>query len=206
MNKHAQLTSPEHREQKLTYAHKNLRRFLAYSVAILLVMALVYGWQHGRVTTLQHQNKDLQAQLALSEQRITKVSSLNDNQVDAIQQATDQSSSNNTDTQLITGQIDFNRDGKRGNAATMYFDCLVKPSASLKEVWIEYGNAPDTLKSQTKHLSSGLGEGSPDTYAATSFPIQKSSLKPGAYYYRVAASTTDGKILRSGIASFAMPK
>jgi cytoskeletal protein RodZ len=95
-----------------------------------------------------------------------------------------------------------------GNATTpttgtATVNSLYKPT--IKEIWLEYGTAPDALTTASKHTVSELGAGDANSYGQQSFNL--TGLKSGQdYFYRVAAKNAAGTTIYGGVASFTATK
>ena len=166
-------------------------------IAALIVIATVavlgtYSWQHKKLNDSLTQNKQLSSQLTTLKQIKTSTAS-------ASKQTTPETQVNN---QLITGQVDFDKNNLRGQTGIMYLDAYVKPSGDLKEIWMDYGTNVDNLNLQTEHITKELGLGDANQYGNFTFTLKKADLKPGTIYFYRLSATKGTTVIHSDTAAF----
>lgn len=88
-------------------------------------------------------------------------------------------------------------------AATASISGLYKPG-TIDELWLEYGNSPDALKTATVHITQGLTAGDPNTYAQQT--IKLTGLTTGQNYFYHVAAKAKGATIYGGTAAFTATK
>jgi hypothetical protein len=181
--------------------HNHMRFFLALGLLIILTVVGLYGiysWQHGKVTAADTKNQTLS----------TKVDQLQKAAVTTTQKTATKPTSSTpasvaVQKQIVTGQVDFDTQNLRGQPGIMFIEALALGSGNLRDIWVDYGSAPDALNLQTEHVTKELGLGDANTYGSFTFTLAKSKLQPGTnYFYQVSAKFADGSIIHGGVAGF----
>ncbi|MCW2763744.1 MAG: hypothetical protein JWR85_3945 [Marmoricola sp.] len=169
-------------------------KFLGLLLLLALVAAGAFYWQQRKLDqaaslqlTTQKQVTNLQAQLASQATEGAKSAASTGNTTDPV----------NVSTDVVTGQVTSQK------AGSTIVSGLYKVGA-VREIWVEYGLAANTLDQATKHggLEPGLGE--PGSYANVGTEL--TTVKPTTYYFYRAAAKVDGKTVYGGVIGFQSAK
>lgn len=170
---------------------KGALKFLSVVLLLALAAAAAYFWQQQKVDKLSSANASLDSQVRSLKAQSTKES------VAEEKTATPTPAPTTTTYTLITGSA--SRITETGADLAAYYQ-----GTNLTEVWIEYGIQAENLKTSTQKVKT-TGEGDAGTYVEQAFAV--TGLQAGTqYFYRTAATTTDGKTIYGGVAALRTTK
>lgn len=162
------------------------KKFLKFLGVLMLLAAAAggaYCWQQQRLDNVQAERSNLQSQVKTLQTQLR--AEKNSGKTVTVPGAA-------VTSDIITGTVVTNSE----TSPTVSVFRL----GTASELWVEVGTSPTALNLSTKHLTQGLGEGTPGQYAEEQFGFL--DLKPGTKYFYRAAAKVKGQTVYGGVTAF----